>query len=192
MRNCLLVGMIATFFAQPCYATDFGTQDYKTNTPSGFCVEYDNVGTRPAYLGLINNCDAAVTVETVNRHSNGTIAASRTFHLARDETRQNIGLPGYQTTITSVSPFTPGVSCDDGFGHMRVLQRVVSGFTVFTVKNLDSQRFLAVYFKHHDSVNDFGFSWDVIKPSDQNDRFWGAPSRSNPTMTLNWSCLDPL
>jgi len=193
MTNYLAFGFLASLIPAIANASEPLAQDYtKKATSSGFCVDYYNVGTRPEYLGLSNGCDAAVTVETVNRHSNGTIAARRTFHLKREEIRKNIGLPGYSTEITNVSPFSPGVSCEDGFGRMRVYDRQVDEQTVFTVKNLDPQRFLAVYFKLYKNGAAHGYSWDVIPPGQSNDRFWGGLTADGLSMALSWSCLDPL
>ncbi|MET4238591.1 hypothetical protein [Bradyrhizobium sp. RT10b] len=193
MTNYLVVGLLVTVLPAIAHADQGRVNDYvQKEKSSGFCVDYTNVGAKPEYLGIINGCGSAVTAETVNRHSNGTIAARRTFHLVRDENRKNIGLPGYSTEITGVSPFSPGVSCDDGFGRMNVYSRQVDEQTVFTVKNLDAQRFLAVYFKIYRNGAPYGWTWDVIPPGQSNDRFYGGLTADYPLMSLQWSCLDPL
>lgn len=193
MTKNLIVGVVIAVLPTIAYAQEVPIQDYiKKELKSGFCVDYTNIGAKPEYLGIINACGSAVTVETVNKHANGTIAARRTFHLARDEDRKNIGLPGYSTEITNVSPFSPGAYCEDGFGRMNVYDRQVDEQTVFAVKNLDPHRFLAVYFRTYKNGTVSGASWGVVPPGQTNDRFWGGLTADNLRISLQWSCLDPL
>ncbi|MGY4293086.1 hypothetical protein ACVWXN_001181 [Bradyrhizobium sp. i1.4.4] len=191
MTNYLIVGLLASLLPAIAHADEPRVKDFTSKTTSsGFCVDYDKVGTRPDYLGLSNGCGDTVTVETVNKHSNGTIAASRTFHLFRDEIRKNIGLPGYSTEITSVSPWSKGISCEDGFGRMRVSEREQDGQTVFSVTNLDAQRFLAVDFRFYNNRVLQGYVEDVIPPGTK-DVLAGSTTLKI-SISLEWSCLDPL